>query len=139
MQGSIAIARWSAKNVLCGSHPGCVSRCAFGCVRRCAFRDADGKVRSCVRGALGVRSVFLLGSGRVRDSAFGNAPSSYRSTGRVRDPTKVLNMRMMATVHGESPSWMALLSVATSAFVVLRLAFRFVWWMGYQRRSLSEA
>ena len=94
---------------------------------------------SCVLGVLGVWGVFLLGSGRVRDTSFGTRLRHVDQQGVFGDPTKVLNMRMMATVHGESPSWMALLSVATSAFVVLRLAFRFVFWMGYLRRSLSEA
>ena len=64
-------------------HPdlGCVSRCAFGCVRRCAFGNADGKVRSCVRGAFGVRTEFLLRSGRVRERAFGNARSYINQQG----------------------------------------------------------
>ena len=62
---------------------------AFGCVRKSAFANADGKVRSCVRATFGVRTEFMLRSGRVRERAFGNARSLYKSTGRVRDPTKI--------------------------------------------------
>ena len=66
----------------------CVSRCAFRCVRRCAFGNADGKVRSCVRGAFGVRTEFLLRSGRVRECAFGVARSYVNQKG-ARDPTNI--------------------------------------------------
>ena len=50
----------------------------------------------------------------------------------------ITNMTMMNAVYGVAPSWMALWSAACSSFMVLRLLFRFAYYMGHKRVPLSE-